>query len=262
MMRSERARTLYDRMEDSRPPKAARHTATPWKLRSQDGPTKEQVAAAAAAEKLAKDTPLSLFGFRQYVSDSASTLELCLESTNDRLNDKISTTRTMQRNLRSDVDAKFSELHKNETIRELNQRVIGQSYEIELLKRRMNVLHDQQTALLHTLAAQVGNGAPGAQVAQVGPVALTLTYEPPAAQDMIPTVSAHSPTSEVDDEQEIRELVGRAIETSDDEFYEDGSANFYTCPGHYVETEVFPGVSVLHRCANRMGCSDDPDALG
>ena len=213
--------------------------------------TQVQVAAAAAAEELAKDTALSLFGFRQYVSDSASTLEFCMESTND----KISTTRTMQRNLRSDVDAKFSELHKNETIRELNQRVLGQSYEIELLKRRMNVLHDQQTALLHTLAAQVGNGAPGAQVAQVGPVALTLTYEPPAAQDMIPTVRAHSPTSEVDDEQEIRELVGRAIETSDDEFYDDGSANFYHGPSHYVETQV-------HRCANRMGCSSDPDALG
>lgn len=255
-MRSTHARSLYERSEDARPPKI-RRIDTPWGLRSQERVTQVQVAAAAAAEEIAKDTALSLFGFRQYVGDSATALQGMLKSTND----KISTTRTMQRNLRTDVEDKFSDLHLQDiqhesTIRELNGKMQGQSYEIELLTRRINVLHDQQTALLHTLAAQVGNDAPVAQVAQAGPVAL-----------MIPTVLAHSPTSEVEDydgveHEEIREHVERALETSDDEFYEDGSANFYHCRGHYVEDEVFPGVSVLHRCANRMGCSDDPDALG
>ena len=47
------------------------------------------------------------------------------------------------------------------------------------------------------------------------------------------------------------------LEESDDEFYGDPptSANF--CHGQYVKLGA-----VLHRCDNRMGCSDDPDALG
>ena len=221
-------------------------------------------AAANAAEACAKATPMSLFAMGRYMSDTAVTLQGIVDSQDDKIAKAKADLSDMQDNLYDDIHEKVKKDRKllwqqqAASVAELREKMAEQAALYAHLAIEYKALDEKYGALLHMLAEQAGTNAVVAPVE--APLPIVFVSE-------CPDTPIHDDGVEL--EQEIVEqAIEQAIETSDDEYYGDGSANFDHGEYEYVADPAMPGGAVLkltasqpdaarlcavpYRCANKM----------